>query len=54
MLGKVHAWAVYIQQLDGSKKTLYFKTSSLTPVYKVHESIHDTHAIPTYQHRLTV
>ena len=48
------AWTVYIQQLDGSKRTLNFKTSSLTPVYKVRESIYDTHTIPTYQQRLTV
>ena len=48
------AWTVYIQQLDGSKRTLNFKTSSLTPVYKVRESIYDTHAIPTYKQRLTV
>ena len=31
-------WTVYSQQLHGSKRILYFKTSSLTPV-KVHESI---------------
>ena len=48
------AWTIYIQQLDGSKKILYLKASSLTPVYKLCESLEDTHAVLTYQQRLTV
>ena len=48
------AWTVYIQQIDGSKRILYLKESSLTPVYKLRESLSETYAIPSYQQRLTV
>ena len=48
------AWTVYIQQIDGSRKILSLKTLSLTPVYKLRESLSETYAIPSYQQRLTV
>ena len=48
------AWTVYIQQIDGSKRILYLKGSSLTPVYKLRESVNDAYAIPMYRQRLTV
>ena len=36
----------YVQQIDGSKRIMYLKASSLTPVYKLSESVSDTYTIP--------
>ena len=47
------AWTC-IQQINGSTKILSLKILSLTPVYKLRELICETHAVPTYQQRLTV
>ena len=47
-------WTLYIQQLDGSKKTLHLQNLALTAIFELRELVRDALSVSTCQQRLSV